>query len=166
MLKILQLGHPLLRKVSQPVDNVSSPELQDLISEMLSTVKELHCSGLAAPQVGQSIRLFIFGDKDEERFVAINPLIHAHSLETDIAWERCLSIPNLYAKIPRYSQINVEYFDISGRKITRELANYESRIFQHELDHLNGLVYFDRIQNLKDIVTEQEYKERFAPKGG
>lgn len=162
MRTILQLGHPILRLIAEPVSNISSPEIQTLVGDMLDMVKELHCSGLAAPQVGESLRLFIYGDKDKERFAAINPAILAQSEEIVTGWERCLSIPNLYARIPRASSIHVEYFDTEGNKIQKHLSQYEARIFQHELDHLNGLVYFDRIRDMRNIVTDIEFKERYS----
>lgn len=175
LLQIAQLGHPVLRKVASKVSSLSikDKELQNLINDMLVTVKKVNGVGIAAPQVYKPRRIFIIASYPNPRYpqapkmrptVMINPRIIEYSKEQTRDWEGCLSIPGIRALVPRYSSIKVEYITRSGKKITRILKDFVARIIQHEYDHLEGLVFLDRIETTKNIISEKVYKKIIANK--
>ena len=166
-LKITQLGHPILRSQAQPVENFTDKKLQQLIDSLIETVTVANGVGIAAPQVSQSYRLFIIASRPNPRYphaptmnpkAIINPKIIAHSEETVKDWEGCLSVPGLRGKISRYRTIEVEYCNPDGQIQHEILTDFIARIFQHELDHLNGLVFLDRLESREDLYTEEEYQ--------
>lgn len=166
--EIAQLGHPILRKQSQIVENICAEETINIVEHMLDILAKSKGVGLAAPQIFISIRLIIIASKASSRYpnaptmhpiVMFNPEFKALSEATESDWEGCLSIPGVRALVPRYKKINIIYWDRQGKK-QKFLANdFIARIFQHEYDHLNGLVYLDRIKCTGDIVAESEYKK-------
>lgn len=166
-LSITQLGHPILRASALPVENFTDKKLQELIDSLIDTATAANGVGIAAPQVSQSYRLFIVASRPNSRYphapamkpkAMINPKIMAHSEETVKDWEGCLSIPGLRGIIPRYRTIKVEYFNREGKLQQEVLTDFVARIFQHELDHLNGLVFLDRLESKEDLYTEAEYQ--------
>ena len=166
-LKITQLGHPILRSQAQPVENFTDKKLQRLIDSLIETVTAANGVGIAAPQVSQPYRLFILASHPNPRYpdaptmkpkAIINPQIIAHSEETDKDWEGCLSVPGLRGKISRYRTIKVEYCNRDGQLQQEILTDFIARIFQHELDHLDGLVFLDRLKSKEDLYTEEEYQ--------
>ena len=170
LLEVIELGNPILRQKAQPVQNVQSEHIQTLVENLLVTVKEANGVGIAAPQVAQSDRLFIVASRPNLRYpnaptmeltAMINPSILAHSDETVQGWEGCLSIPGIRGKVPRYRAIEVEYTGRDGKLHKQELTNFVARIFQHELDHLDGIVFIDRVNSTQDLITEREYQRLF-----
>ena len=168
ILEVIQLGHPLLRSQAQNVDNIHSPQVQSLIDNLLATVIAANGVGIAAPQVAARERLFIVASRPIPRYpnapqmeptAMINPQILAHSPELVTDWEGCLSIPGIRGLVPRYQAIEVEYSDRTGKSHKQELTDFVARIFQHELDHLDGIVFVDRLQSTQDLITEQEYQK-------
>ena len=171
VLEIIQLGHPLLRFQAQLVDNIQDQNIQNLIDNLIATVGQANGVGIAAPQVAESYRLFIVASRPNLRYpnaptmeptAMINPQILAHSSEVVKGWEGCLSIPEIRGYVPRYEAIEIEYTDRNGKLQKQELNDFVARIFQHEYDHLNGIVFLDRLESTQDIITEQEYQKRIV----
>lgn len=163
--EILQLGHPLLRKIAKPVD-VFNDQYQALFDDLIEFVVSRKGAGIAAPQVGISERFFILSSRANERYpdapnmeplVIVNPDIINHSDEIIEDWEGCLSIPDLRARVPRYASITVSYLTRHGEHIETEYSGFIARVFQHEIDHLNGTVFLDRVENTHTIMMEQEW---------
>ncbi len=168
ILEIIQLSHPVLRSKAQNVDNIHSPQIQKLIDNLLATVIAANGVGIAAPQVASRDRLFIVASRPNPRYpnapqmeptAMINPQILANSNELVNGWEGCLSIPGIRGLVPRYQAIEVEYSDRNGKLHKQELTDFVARIFQHELDHLDGIVFVDRLQSTQNLITEQEYQK-------
>ena len=165
-LQIAQLGNTILRETAKPIENIQSQEIQDLISDMITTLEDSGGVGLAAPQINQSKRIFIISSHankkqpnsvEMEPTAIINPEIIEYSKEVEKGWEGCLSIPGLMGNVPRYKNITVRYQDKDGNKKEEKFTGFLARVFQHENDHLDGVVYLDRLENIKDIITEKEY---------
>ncbi|NET56742.1 MAG: peptide deformylase [Symploca sp. SIO2E6] len=170
-LEIAQLGNPILRQQAQLVDNISDPYLQKLIDKLLTTVVDENGVGLAAPQVSQSYRLLIVASRPNLRYphapvmeptAMVNPRIIAHSEEMVKDWEGCLSIPGIRGLVPRYRSVEVEYTNREGQQQQQELTDFVARIFQHEYDHLDGIVFLDRVESTHEMITEQEYIKRVS----
>lgn len=168
---IAQLGHEVLRRRANEVENIHSDECQQLISQMMLAVAEAGGVGIAAPQIYHSERIFIMCSKPNIRYpdaplmpptAIINPEILDYSNEKVKDWEGCLSVPSMRGLVPRHSQISVRYFDQQGNEQKKELAGFIARIFQHELDHLNGLTFIDQLESTKDLISEVEWYEQFA----
>ncbi|NER20661.1 MAG: peptide deformylase [Symploca sp. SIO1C2] len=168
-LEIAQLGNPILRQQAQLVDNLSDQHLQQLIDELITTVVGENGVGIAAPQVSQSYRLFIVASRPNLRYphapvmeptAMLNPRIVAHSQEMVKDWEGCLSIPGIRGLVPRYRSVEVEYTGRDGQLQQLKLTDFVARIFQHEYDHLDGIVFLDRVESTQEMITEQEYLKR------
>ena len=166
--KIAQIGESILRKKALPVTKIFTPEIVDLIKVLIDTAIAKKGVGIAAPQISQSYRLFIVASHPSDRYplaptmqptAMINPRILYHSLEMEKDWEGCLSIPNVRGLVPRYKEIEVEYTTQAGETKQEILTDFVGRIFQHELDHLDGIVFTDRIKNKADLYTEAEYRK-------
>jgi len=172
-LKIAKLGEPILRKKAKKVKNILNKDTQELIAKMLISVKKSGGVGLAAPQVFQSLRLLIIASKPNERyphavyrepFVMINPEVIKVGNKREKGWEGCLSIPGVRGKVKRYKKVKVRYTNIKDELIVEKLEGFIARVFQHEFDHLNGLVFLDNIKNTKDIISEEIYlKKKIKP---
>jgi len=170
---IVELGNPTLRQIAQPIEDVKSDRIQHLIDNLLITVKESNGVGIAAPQVGEPVRLFIVASRPNLRYpnapmmeptAMINPRILAHSKETEKGWEGCLSVPGIRGLVPRYKTIDIEYIGRDGKPQQQTLTDFVARIFQHELDHLDGKVFLDRVETTHDLMTEQEYQKQVVEK--
>ena len=140
---IVKLGHPILRQVAKPVTRILTPETQKLIERMKVIMKEANGLGLAAPQVGASVRILIY-DVDDEIKVLINPVIQNMKGEQTEPLEGCLSIPGLQGRVKRAMDLKVSALNQRGHKITLRVSELEARVIQHELDHLNGILFIDR----------------------
>lgn len=171
ILEVIQLGHPLLRSQAQLVENIKSPRIQELIDNLIATVIEANGVGIAAPQVQSSDRIFIVASRPNPRYPKapemeptpmINPKILASSTEVAKGWEGCLSIPGIRGLVPRHQAIEIEYSDRHGKLHKQQLTDFVARICQHELDHLDGIVFVDRLQSTHDLITEQEYQKLIA----
>lgn len=169
--QIAQLGHPVLRTPAAPADLPASDELRALIADMLATLDDANGVGIAAPQVYRPEALFIVASRPNPRYpdappmepeVVINPEILERSDETVKDWEGCLSIPGLRGLVPRHRRIRARYRTPDGRTVEREFVDFVARIFQHEDDHLRGIVFLDRLESTRDVVTEKEYQKQFA----
>jgi peptide deformylase len=167
LLEIAKLGNPILRQVAQPVSDVTDATFQALIDSLIETAISANGVGIAAPQVSQSYRLFIVASRPNPRYpdaplmeptATIEPKIVSHSDEIVKGWEGCLSVPGIRGLVPRYRAIAVEYRDRCGNLQRQELTDFVARIFQHELDHLNGIVFLDRVESDRDLITEDEYQ--------
>lgn len=180
LLQVAQLGVPLLREKSQVVEKIKSKEVQSLINNMVATVQEVDGVGIAAPQVYQSLRVFIIASHPSPRypkaprmrpFAVINPIIleetclpAGRSSEKEKDWEGCLSIPGIRGLVPRYTALKIKYFTRAGKERELELKGFLARIFQHEYDHLEGMVFIDRLETTKDVISEKEYQRLFQKK--
>jgi len=167
--QIAQLGQPVLRKTAQPVDDPLDAAVQELIDDMLVTVEDANGVGIAAPQVFESLRLFIVSCRPNPRYpqaprmeatAMINPEILWSSDEKEKDWEGCLSIPGLRGLVPRYTRIGVRYLDRNGTLCEEEYEGFLARVFQHEFDHIQGVVFIDRLDSSHELITEKEYLRR------
>jgi peptide deformylase len=168
---IIQLGNPVLREKAVWVENIQAPEIQQLIDDLITTVIKANGVGIAAPQVAQSYRLLIVASRPNPRYpnapemkptAMINPKIIAHSAEVVKGWEGCLSVPGIRGLVPRYQTIEIEYYDRHGQLQKQELTDFVARIFQHEYDHLEGMVFLDRVESTYEMITEAEYQQRIV----
>ena len=166
-LTVYQLGNPILREIAQPIANICDRKIQQLIDEMLVTLKKSNGVGIAAPQIGRSLQLIIVASHPNERYphapqmeptAMINPQIVSHSEDTEKGWEGCLSVPMIRGLVPRYREIEVDYLDRQGNPQTAKLTDFVARIFQHEYDHLQGKVFLDRVESTLDLASEAEYQ--------
>ncbi len=169
MLEIAQLGNSVLRYPAQPVLNIADRRIQTLIDDLIETAHQTNGVGIAAPQVSVSDRLFIVASRPNLRYpnapmmeptAMINPQIVGISGDKVKGWEGCLSVPGIRGLVPRYRVIEVEYIDRHGESHQTELMDFVARIFQHELDHLDGKVFLDRVESSQDLMSEAEYQKQ------
>lgn len=173
--EVLQLGNPQLRQIAKPIaiNNVdgarlSAAELQNLAVDMLDTMQEEGGIGIAAPQIGVSLRVMVVASQPNARYphapamapvVMLNPELEWASDIVVKDWEGCLSVPGIRALVPRSVHIRVRYTDASTLQETHiEYRDFVARVWLHEFDHLNGIVYPDRMESTRDMVTEVEYR--------
>ena len=175
ILKIARMGHPVLRAKARPLhpSEIRKPKVQQLIDDMFETMQEYQGVGLAAPQVHESLRIFVAGfpprpDADEEDaerddadnvplMALINPQIEMASRDLVEDWEGCLSIPDIRGRVPRARQIVVRAFDQTGKKIEMPASGFTARVIQHETDHLDGVLFFDRMKNFQSLTFLDEF---------
>lgn len=165
---IVRLGHPALRTPAQPVASEVLDEVatQALIDDMFETMDEAQGVGLAAPQLGLDLQLFVYlavdldtgDDQEPERRVVVNPMIEPVAGELVYDWEGCLSIPDLRGLVPRHPAVRVHGLDRHGAKLDYRADDYEARIVQHEFDHLNGVVFLDRMRDLRSLCFGEEWE--------
>jgi peptide deformylase len=172
ILEISHLGNPILRQQAQLIENVHDEHIQKLIDDLIATAASSSGVGIAAPQTAQSYRLFIVASRPNPRYPSapqmeptamINPKIIAHSSEIVKGWEGCLSIPGIRGLVPRYQAVEVEYTNRDGKLHRQELTDFVARIFQHEYDHLDGILFIDRVENTQELMSEQEYQQQLVP---
>lgn len=163
--QVLRIGDPLLTKVSQPVTDPTSNDIRDLIEDMFDTMHAYEGAGLAAPQIGVLSRLVIFGFDHNPRYpdagavpktVLINPEITILTDEMEYDWEGCLSVPGMRGLVPRNTRIRYSGLDQHGDKIEREVSGFHARVVLHECDHLDGIIYPQRIDNLSNFGFIEE----------
>ncbi len=168
---IARSGDPILRIIAAEVTDVFDREIQNLIDTLIVTATAADGVGIAAPQISNSCRLFIIASRPNPRYphaplmqptAIINPRIISCSGEIVKDWEGCLSVPGIRGKVPRSDRIEVEYSDRNGQLVTQQFTGFIARIFQHELDHLDGILFTDRIQSDRDLFTEAEYQKLMA----
>ena len=164
--QIAQLGHPILRAKAVDVPDPIAPEIQSLVDDLLITVADVNGVGIAAPQVYEPPRVFIVASKPNPRYpnapemeptAMINPSIEWSSTQIETGWEGCLSIPGIRGLVPRSTSIRVSFPSRDGVRQLCEYSGFIARVFQHEYDHLEGIVFLDRLESTKDIITEKEY---------
>lgn len=151
---VLRIGHPSLRQVAQPVYQFDTPELHALIADMLETMAHYNGAGLAAPQIDVGLRVVIFGVESNPRYpqaepvpqtVLINPVITPVNDDQTSDWEGCLSVPGMRGKVSRHQHIHYKGFDQFGQPLERTAEHFHARVVQHECDHLDGVLYTDRL---------------------
>ena len=163
--EVLRMGHPVLRERSKPVEAFGTPELLELVADMKDTMAAKHGAGLAAPQIGVAQRVVIFGvdrnprypDAEEVPFtVLVNPRIVILTREVEEGWEGCLSVPGMRGVVPRYTRLRYSGFDEHGKPIEREAEGFHARVVQHECDHLDGILYPQRMTDLSQFGFNEE----------
>lgn len=163
---IAQLGASVLRQQAEPVEDVHADYIQETIAVMRATLAGTQGVGLAAPQISVSKRIIIVASRPTARYpyaplmapvAMINPSYVACSNSQEKGWEGCLSIPSIRALVPRYQEIDVAYTSQHGEQVTQHFEGFVARVFQHEFDHLDGIVYLDRVETNRDIFSESEY---------
>jgi peptide deformylase len=154
--EVLRMGDPRLWQKSLPVTHFSSPQLDELLQDMRDTMAHLSGAGLAAPQIGVQLRVVIFGVTANPRYpgiepvpdtVLINPVLTPLSSEMEEGWEGCLSVPGMRGWVPRFQTLKYSGCDEHGRRFEREVDGFHARVVQHEVDHLDGVLYPMRIRD-------------------
>lgn len=160
---VLRMGHPVLRQVAPPVERFGTTELRELVRDMDDTMRALDGAGIAAPQVGVSLRVVIFEVASNPRYpqaeavpytVLVNPELEPVGTEQEDGWEGCLSVPGLRGLVPRYRHLRYRGHDLDGRPIDRTVSGFHARVVQHEVDHLDGILYPMRIPDLRNLGYE------------
>ncbi len=164
--EIAQLGAKVLRQKAEAVADVHDVEIRQIIEAMQSTLATTSGVGIAAPQISESKQIIIIASRPTPRYpsaplmeptVMINPCFEVLSEAQEKGWEGCLSVPGIRALVPRYQEIMIRYADQQGGLVESRLSGFVARIFQHEVDHLEGKTYLDRVENNADIFSESEY---------
>ena len=155
--EVLRMGDPRLLQKALAVDRFDSPELAGLLADLRDTMEHLNGAGLAAPQIGVGLRVVIFGVKANPRYpgvdevpdtVLVNPRLEPLSEEIEEGWEGCLSVPGMRGQVPRWHELRYTGFDEKGQKIDRSVDGFHARVVQHEVDHLDGILYPMRMRDL------------------
>ena len=178
ILKVARMGHPVLRSRARAIDagELKTIRVQQLIDDMFETMTEYQGVGLAAPQVHESIRLFVAGfapgrddeDDDEDRvplMALINPEITPVGGDAVEDWEGCLSIPDIRGKVRRARQIVVRALDRKGKRIELRASGFTARVIQHETDHLDGVLFFDRMASFQTLTFVEEFGRYWSERG-
>src|SRR6516164_2483830 len=169
--RVLKMGEPLLQAVAAPVTSFDA-KLQELITDMDDAMRALNGAGIAAPQIGVSSRVVIFELKDNPRYphlkpvpytVLVNPLVTPLSAEQDEGWEGCLSVPGMRGLVPRYRRLRYTGFDQYGAPLDRTVEGFHARVVQHEVDHLDGILFPQRVRDLRDFGFEDALAGRMTP---
>jgi len=169
---VLKMGHPLLRQVAAPVSGFGSAELRDLIADMDETMRALSGAGIAAPQIGVSLRVVIFEVRENPRYphvapvpytALVNPELTALDESQDEGWEGCLSIPGMRGLVPRYHRLRYQGFTPEGEAIDRTVEGFHARVVQHEVDHLDGILYPQRMRDLRSFGFEDALAGQMTP---
>ena len=172
--EVIHIGHPLLREVARDMtrDEIRSPEIRRLAADMIDTMHALDGVGLAAPQVAESLQMAVVEfDLDSERYpdmgtlpltVFINPRVTVLDDEEQQFWEGCLSVPNLRGLVPRPCAVRVDYLDLDGIDRSVEADDFLATVLQHELDHLQGVLFVDRIRDTTKLATVDEYMRHWV----
>jgi peptide deformylase len=155
---VLKMGDPLLLQQARPVEKFATAELRELLADMHDTMLSLDGAGLAAPQIGVSLQVVVFGFERNQRYpdaepvpytVLINPSLEPISDEMEEGWEGCLSVPGLRGMVPRYKHLRYRGYDENGALIERMASDFHARVVQHECDHLQGILYPMRIRDFR-----------------
>ncbi len=162
--RVLKMGDPLLYKKAGPVIQFNTPELDRLVADMFDTMAEHNGAGLAAPQIGVSQRVVIFGVEANPRYpqaepvpttVLINPLLTPIGNEMEDGWEGCLSVPGLRGLVSRHQNLRYTGFDQQGKPVDRTVSGFHARVVQHECDHLDGILYPMRLRDIRLLGYEE-----------
>lgn len=174
LMEVVRMGHPLLRETADAISATAfgTPALRAFADQLIYTMMWAEGVGLAAPQVAESLRCFAYfvpsdrepeADEDEEMVikptVLINPQFKPLSSHKEEGWEGCLSIPGIRGLVPRYTHIEVEALDVEGNVLRFEAEDFHARVIQHEYDHLDGILFFDRMKNMKSLAYEEEWMQ-------
>src|SRR5215213_9226629 len=167
LLKIARMGHPVLRIRAKPVEDPAAPWVRRLVEDMIETMEDAGGTGIAAPQVHMPWRIVVFrvggerltdlpGDSEQDLTVLINPVIEPVGNEIALGWEGCLSVPGLRGVVPRHLRIRYSGLDLDGRPIERDAAGFHARVVQHECDHLDGILYPQRMTDHRLLMFTEE----------
>lgn len=168
---VLKMGEPLLRQVAAPVQRFDA-QLTALVADMNDTMRALNGAGLAAPQIGVSLRVVIFEVTSNPRYphvspvpytVLVNPELTPIGESQEDGWEGCLSVPGLRGLVPRFKTLRYRGFDIEGAPIDRMVEGFHARVVQHEVDHLDGILYPQRVRDLRNFGFEEALAGRTTP---
>ena len=167
ILKVSRMGHPVLRRVARAVERseIRDPRFQKFVDDMIETMHEYNGVGLAAPQVHEGLRVFVAmldSGEDAEASVIVNPVITPPDDRLVEGWEGCLSIPDVRGRVPRSARILVRALDRQGRTLELEADDFPARVIQHETDHLDGILFFDRMKSLASLTYLDEYARYHA----
>jgi len=170
ILKIARMGHPVLSQVANPVEDPTDPEIHRLVADMVDTMFDAPGVGLAAPQVHVPLRIMVFhvpagrdGDEESTACVGVTALINPEfdpiGEDTNDSFEGCLSLPGMTGKVTRFNEIRYRGLGLDGAMIEREASGFHARVFQHEYDHLNGVLYPMQMENLTTFGFVDEMKQ-------
>lgn len=173
ILKVAQLGNPVLRRVCSavPLETIQSAEFQQLVDNMIETMREYSGVGLAAAQVHRDVRVFVMEVASNRRYpgrsdfpltIVVNPEVSVEGDANEDGWEGCLSIPGLRGQVRRFQAITLSAQDRNGHFFKLPLSGFPARIVQHEVDHLDGRVFLDRMDDFSKLAFEVEYQRFFA----
>jgi peptide deformylase len=173
ILKVARMGHPVLRAKARPLEkaDLKSAAVQKLIDDMIDTMVEYHGVGLAAPQVHEGLRIFVASldveddetrDSDPEPIALINPEITVVGSDVVEDWEGCLSIPDVRGRVPRAREIRLRALDRNGGRLELKAHDFPARVMQHETDHLDGVLFFDRMRSFESLTFLDEYSRYWA----
>lgn len=161
--RVLKMGDPLLYRKAEPVPQFNTPELERLVADMFDTMAALNGAGLAAPQIGVSLRAVIFGVEANPRYpdaepvpttVLVNPVLEPIGDDMEDGWEGCLSVPGLRGLVPRHLRLRYTGFDQHGQPLDRTVSGFHARVVQHECDHLDGILYPMRLRDIRLLGFE------------
>jgi peptide deformylase len=172
ILKVARLGHPVLRRKANPVavDEIRSDAVQRLIDDMVETMREYDGAGLAANQVHTLLQVAVIEVETNPRYpdapaipltVVINPVVTPATEEREDGWEGCLSVPDMRGLVPRYTAVRLECYDREANRIDVVAKDFFARVIQHETDHLNGIVYVDRMSDLRSLSHIAEWNKHW-----
>jgi peptide deformylase len=170
ILKIARMGHPVLRLRAVEVADPTAPEIRQLVADMVETMEDAGGTGLAAPQVHVPLRVVVFevgghrttgaaDDQPEPLTVLINPVLEQIDNETAVDWEGCLSVPGMMGAVPRFTKLRYRGVTHEGQAIDRTVSGFHARVVQHECDHLDGVLYPQRIKDLRRFGFIEEMKK-------
>ena len=163
--EVLRMGHPVLREKAKPVEKTGTSELRELVADMKETMAARNGAGLAAPQIGVSQRVVIFGVEKNPRYpdaeavpftVLVNPKITMLTRDVESDWEGCLSVPGMRGVVPRYTKLRYTGTDEEGNPIDRVAEGFHARVVQHECDHLDGILYPQRMTDMRTFGFTKE----------
>lgn len=172
LLEIIRMGHPVLRDTASAVPSSAfgTPALRTFADQLIQTMDYAEGVGLAAPQVAESLRCFAYfvptdreeGFEEEEGYIVpptvlFNPQFKPLSSHKAEGWEGCLSIPEIRGLVPRYTHIEVEALDVEGNPVRFQAEDFHARVIQHEYDHLDGVLFLDRMEHMKSLAFEEEW---------
>jgi peptide deformylase len=174
ILKIAQMGNPVLRHPTDPVPvkSITSAVLQNFIDDLIATMREYNGVGLAGPQVHESLQVVVIEVQENPRYpqvppipltVLINPVVEPLNDEMEEDWEGCLSVPDIRGKVPRYREVRVRAHDREGKQLDFSAKDFFARVIQHESDHLQGILFLDRMPKLDTLTYMAEYQRYWGP---
>ena len=160
--KIARMGHPILRGIAQPIEDPSSPEIARLARDLIDTCEDVGGNGIAAPQIYEPVRMFVYRVRKEVMpaganmreipwTVLVNPVLTRIGDESAPYWERCLSLPGLYGQVSRCTKVRMEWTDLEGNARALTAHRYHARLLQHEYDHLDGILYPMRMSDMATL---------------
>lgn len=175
--KIAKMGHPMLRRPARPVADPTSSEIRALVADMVETMADANGAGLAAPQIHEDLRIVVFhvpaeratdrpGDAPESLTVLINPVVQPLTEEKELGLEGCLSVPGFVGAVPRHTRVRYTAVGLDGQTIEREVSGFHARVVQHECDHLDGILYPQRMEDLSLFGYVEEVRRALEERGG